>query len=172
MALYFRQCDSTDLDSLVQLSKITFSDAFEKDNDPHDFRVYLQEAFGSKQLAKELSNKNTFFYFVYDGQELVGYFKLNVESAQSDVQDPKALEIERIYVLNEHQGKKIGSRMLKRIAEKAKEMHKQYIWLGVWEHNPKAIRFYQNHGFVKFGEHPYFIGTDEQTDWLLRLEIQ
>ncbi|BDW92472.1 N-acetyltransferase [Flagellimonas marinaquae] len=172
MALYFRQCDSTDLDSLVQLSKITFSDAFEKDNDPHDFRTYLQEAFGSKQLAKELSNKNTFFYFVYDGQELVGYFKLNVESAQSDVQDPKALEIERIYVLNEHQGKKIGSRMLKRITEKAKEMHKQYIWLGVWEHNPKAIRFYQNHGFVKFGEHPYFIGTDEQTDWLLRLEIQ
>lgn len=172
MALYFRQCDSTDLDSLVQLSKITFSDAFEKDNDAHDFRTYLQKAFGSKQLAKELSNKNTFFYFVYDGQELVGYFKLNVESAQSDVQDPKALEIERIYVLNEHQGKKIGSRMLKRITEKAKEMHKQYIWLGVWEHNPKAIRFYQNRGFVKFGEHPYFIGTDEQTDWLLRLEIQ
>lgn len=172
MALYFRQCDSTDLDSLVQLSKITFSDAFEKDNDPQDFRTYLQKAFGSKQLAKELSNKNTFFYFVYDGQELVGYFKLNVESAQSDVRDPKALEIERIYVLNEHQGKKIGSRVLKRIAEKAKEMHKQYIWLGVWEHNPKAIRFYQNHGFVKFGEHPYLIGTDEQTDWLLRLEIQ
>lgn len=172
MALYFRQCDSTDLDTLAQLSKITFSDAFEKDNDPQDFRTYLQKAFGSKQLAKELSNKNTFFYFVYDGQELVGYFKLNVESAQSDVQDPKALEIERIYVLNEHQGKKIGSRMLKRIAEKAKEMHKQYIWLGVWEHNPKAIRFYQNHGFVKFGEHPYLIGTDEQTDWLLRLEIQ
>lgn len=154
MGLHFRQCDSTDLETLVLISKATFSDAFEKDNDPDDFQAYLQKAFGSKQLSKELSNKNCLFYFVYDDKELVGYFKLNTASAQTDVHDPNAMEIERIYVLSGHQGKKIGSWMLQEIISKAKQLCKQFIWLGVWEHNPKAIRFYQNHGFVKFGSIP------------------
>ncbi len=110
-------------------------------------------------------------HFVYDDETLIGYFKLNVEAAQTDVHDPKALEIERIYVLAEHQGKKVGAWMLLQIITKAKTLDKDYIWLGVWEHNPRAIKFYQGHGFIKFDEHPYFIGTDKQTDWLLRLKL-
>lgn len=171
MALLFRECTRADLDTLVNLSKITFSEAFEKDNDPEDFQNYIQDAFCPKKLAEELANRNTFFHFVYDDDLLVGYFKLNLDSAQTDVHEPNALEIERIYVLGEHQGKKIGSWMLGQIIMKARALQKQYIWLGVWEHNPKAIQFYQRHGFTKFGEHPYHIGSDKQTDWLLRLDI-
>ncbi|MCR9226458.1 MAG: GNAT family N-acetyltransferase [Flavobacteriaceae bacterium] len=172
MALHFRECTRTDLDTLVNISKTTFSDAFEKDNGPEDFRAYINEAFCPEKLANELANKDSLFHFVYDHEELVGYFKLNIDAAQTDVLDPNALEIERIYVLAEHQGKKIGSWMLNEIIVKAGALSKNYIWLGVWEHNPKAIQFYQGHGFAKFGEHPYHVGSDKQTDWLLRLEVQ
>ena len=79
--------------------------------------------------------------------------------------------MERIYVVNTHQGKHIGTWMMQRIIEQAKNENKNYIWLGVWEHNTKAIDFYEKHGFVKFGTHSFTIGTDKQTDWLLRLDL-
>ncbi|MGN7513529.1 MAG: GNAT family N-acetyltransferase [Allomuricauda sp.] len=172
MPLSVRECVRSDLETLVVMSKNTFSEAFEKDNDPEDFQAYIKEAFHPDKLAAELANRNSLFYFVFDDDEIVGYFKLNIGAAQTDVHDPEALEIERIYVLGDHQGKKIGSWMLQQITAMAKTFGKGYIWLGVWEHNPDAIRFYQKHGFVKFGEHPYYIGSDKQTDWLLRLNVQ
>ena len=171
MSLYLRECVNADLDTLVKISKETFAAAFEKDNDPDDFQSYIQEAFHPNKLAAELVIKDCHFHFVYNDDELVGYFKLNMGAAQTDVHDPNALEIERIYVLENHQGKKIGSWMLQQIIVLAKSLGKEFIWLGVWEHNPKAISFYHRHGFIKFDEHPYYIGSDKQTDWLLRLEF-
>lgn len=171
MPLHLRECDNADLKTLVKISKNTFAAAFEKDNNPEDFSAYVQEAFHPEKLNRELSDNNSLFHFVYDQETLVGYFKLNINVAQTDVHDPNALEIERIYVLGNHQGKKIGTWMLSQIIVIARLLGKEFIWLGVWEHNPKAISFYQRHGFIKFDEHPYFIGSDKQTDWLLRLEL-
>lgn len=172
MSLTFRKCTGPDLETLATISKETFVDAFEKDNDPDDFQEYIKKAFALDKLALELNNEESLFYFVHEDNLLVGYFKLNVGSAQTDVHDPDAIEIERIYVLAAHQGRNIGERMLREIIKMAREMGKCYVWLGVWEHNTKAIRFYQRHHFKKFGEHPYYIGNDKQTDWLLRLDLE
>ena len=48
---------------------------------------------------------------------------------------------------------------------------KSYLWLGVWEHNTKALAFYQRFGFYRIGSHSFFVGQDEQTDFLLRKDI-
>ena len=171
MNLSFRECKMSDLDTLVKISKDTFAAAFEKDNNPADFQDYVQKAFSPERLKKELENPNSIFYFVFDDETLVGYFKLNMGTAQTDVYDENAMELERIYVVQQYQGKNIGTQMLTEILVLGKKPNKAYLWLGVWEHNPKAIRFYQRHGFQKFGEHPYYIGKDKQTDWLLRLDL-
>ena len=171
MGLNFRECQISDLDELVKISKDTFAAAFENDNKPDDFQDYLQKAFSPESLEKELKNPNSIFYFAFDGETLVGYFKLNTGAAQTDVHNKNAMELERIYVKQEYQGKKVGGQMLSEILNLGRKRNKNYLWLGVWEHNPKAIRFYQRHGFQKFGEHPYYIGTDKQTDWLLRLDL-
>ncbi len=171
MDLSFRECNISDLDTLVNISKDTFVVAFEKDNDPDDFQDYIQKAFSSEKLEKELKNPNSIFYFVHDAKTLVGYFKLNIGNAQTDVHDEHSIELERIYVVQEYQGKKIGAQMLAKILDLGRKHDKGFLWLGVWEHNPKAIRFYQRQGFQKFGEHPYYIGKDKQTDWLLRLDL-
>lgn len=171
MKLDFRQCEISDVDALVKISKDTFVDAFEKDNDPVDFQNYIQNAFSPDRLESELKNPDSIFYFVFDEETLVGYYKLNMGKAQTDVHDEDSIELERIYVIQAYQGHKIGAGMLSHILHLVKELGKAYLWLGVWEHNPKAIRFYQRHGFQKFGEHPYYIGNDKQTDWLLRLDL-
>ncbi|MDF0706807.1 GNAT family N-acetyltransferase [Flagellimonas okinawensis] len=172
MSCSIQKCTKADLGTLVNLSKVTFRDAFESANDPNDFASYLHQAFHTDKMLSELLNPNSFFYFILNGEEVVGYFKLNIASAQTDLHDSRGMEIERIYVLSSHQGKSIGSWVLKEIKSLARGLNKDFLWLGVWEKNPNAIRFYQRHGFTKIGEHPYFIGSDEQTDWLMKLVLQ
>ena len=103
---------------------------------------------------------------------VVGYFKLNWGDAQKDIHDENAVEIERIYVLKEFQRKRIGQQMLAKTIELAKDKGAEYIWLGVWEKNIKAIRFYEKHGFEKFGEHVFMLGNDKQTDHLMKLVLK
>jgi ribosomal protein S18 acetylase RimI-like enzyme len=45
------------------------------------------------------------------------------------------------------------------------------MWLGVWEENPRAIRFYQKQGFVEFDQHIFQLGEDAQTDILMKLNL-
>lgn len=160
-----------DLDNLIKISKETFVTAFEKNNDPGDFERYINSAFRKEKMETEFKNKDSHFYFVYSNEELIGYFKLNMKEAQTDIQDENAMELERIYVIAAYQSKGIGAWMLKQVIGLGKKFEVDYIWLGVWEHNPAAIKFYQKHGYKKFGTHPYLIGTDKQTDWLMRLEL-
>ena len=171
MQLHLSKCKIEQLDELLELSRKTFIDAFAHLNDPKDFNTYLKEAFTRGKMKEELENPASSFYLVSNQNQTAGYFKLNESSAQTDINDPESLEIERIYVLEEYQGKKIGQWMLKKIEEMAGDMGKTYIWLGVWKKNVKAVRFYQSFGFKSFGEHPYFIGEDKQIDWLMRLDI-
>jgi ribosomal protein S18 acetylase RimI-like enzyme len=131
----------------------------------------MDRAFSKEQLKKELLNENVSFYLTYKDENLVGYCKLNEKEAQTEPFGNTSLEIERIYVLNEFQGQQFGKQMLLKIIETAKGKNLEFIWLGVWEKNTAAIRFYERHGFVKIGTHPYYIGNDKQTDWLMRLDL-
>lgn len=153
------------------LSIGTFRDAFETQNDPEDFRRYLESAFSPKQLRAEWEHPHTCFYLAWSGDRLAGYCKLNTENAQTEELEPGGLEIERIYVTASFQGRGLGSCMLKEILSIAREAGKRYVWLGVWQENPGAIRFYERHGFTIFGEHPYYIGSDRQMDWMMRREL-
>ncbi len=171
MQLNFRACDVTDVDQLVHLSKSTFIEAFEQYNNPEDFLAYLETAFSKEKIEEELLEKDAVFYFVENGVNTVGYFKLNENEAQNEFHEAGGMELERIYVVANAQGKGIGAQILKFIIALAEEREKEYLWLGVWEHNPNALRFYQRYGFEKFGTHPYYIGNDKQTDWLLKKQL-
>ncbi|WP_136467877.1 GNAT family N-acetyltransferase [Flagellimonas onchidii] len=171
MELYLQQCTLSDLDLLVKISLETFAAAFEKHNDPRDFSDYVTSAFNNHKLSAEIQNPNSWFYFVKHNEETIGYIKLNRGEAQSDIKDDKSLELERIYVLQPYQGKGIGRWILEQIRQLALKQRVDFIWLGVWEKNEAAIRFYQKHGFTKFGAHPYYIGKDKQTDWLMRSDL-
>lgn len=171
MKLRIQACKPENLDLLVQISRSTFNEAFRHQNNPEDFVQYLDTAFHPGQLNKELQNADSFFYFVFDEETLAGYFKLNQGNAQTELGEDDGLELERIYVIKKFQGRKIGQWMLSRILELAGDLGKSYVWLGVWEHNPQAIRFYEKQGFRKFGTHPYLVGSDRQTDWLMRIEL-
>lgn len=171
MALKFQKCTLSDLEILIEISRETFVAAFEKDNNPDDFKAYVNMAFEKKHIEQQLQNQDSSFYFVFQDAVLVGYFKLNEKNAQTDIKSEDYIELERIYVLKEFQGNQFGAHMLSQAIKLATQKQVSFIWLGVWQKNLKAIRFYEKHGFTKFDTHPYYIGNDKQIDWLMRYDL-
>jgi diamine N-acetyltransferase len=106
--------------------------------------------------------------FALIDHQVIGYLKLNYGQAQTELKDSKALEIERIYVLQTYQGKNVGQLLYTKAIEIAKQASVDYVWLGVWEENHRALRFYQKNGFVPFDKHVFKLGDDEQTDILMK----
>ena len=153
---------------LLELSRTTFFDAFAHLNKASDIEAYALKAFTLPKIKEELNNPDSLFYFALSDGLIAGYLKINLNSAQTDLQNPNALEVERIYVLQTYQGRKIGNQLLSFAIETARQKNKQYIWLGVWEHNYKAIKFYQSNGFEVFDSHPFILGSDHQTDLLMK----
>jgi ribosomal protein S18 acetylase RimI-like enzyme len=129
---------------------------------------YLKESFSSEKLTDELSNELSQFYFAKLSNEVIGYMKLNTGAAQKENPDENALEIERIYVLQDFHGKKVGQLLYNKAIEVAKELAVDHVWLGVWEENFRALAFYTKNGFVKFGQHEFVLGDDIQIDLLMK----
>jgi len=171
MNLSFEKCNLQNLKKLVEISRTTFINAFEKDNNPKDFSNYINAAFSEAKISSELLNENSDFYFTYLNNKLVGYFKLNKNEAQTETFNTKTIELERIYVIEQFQHQGIGKYMLFEIFKIVKSNNVSFLWLGVWEKNRAAIKFYQRYNFKKFDTHFYYIGNDKQTDWLMKLDF-
>ena len=160
-----------DIDQLKLIGKQTFLETFSSGNTEDNMQKYLHDGFNDKKLSAELNNPNSEFYFATMDTNIIGYLKLNFGESQTEIKDDKGLEIERIYVLKEFHGKKVGKLLYDKAMEVAKTKNADYVWLGIWEENPRAINFYKKNGFVEFDKHIFKLGDDEQTDIMMRLEL-
>lgn len=156
-----------DLKELLIVAKNTFSDAFAKENTKENMEIYLSENFTFEKLLSEFNNTDSKFYIATLNKKIVGYMKINFEQAQTTINDNQSIEIERIYVVKEFQGQRIGELLCSKAFEIAKKKS-QYVWLGVWEKNRRAISFYKKNGFIEFDKHNFKLGNEEQTDILMR----
>ena len=165
------QVTLNDLERLQKIGRQTFFETFASGNTEENMEKYLDEGFSTAKLTAELSDQNAAFYFATLDKAVVGYLKINFGQAQTELKDDKALEIERIYVLKEFHGKKVGQLLYEYALQIARQKNADYVWLGVWEENPKAIRFYEKNGFVAFDKHVFKLGDDEQTDIMMKLSL-
>ena len=162
---------TNEIDQLQKIGRQTFYETFSTGNTQENMQKYLDERFSIEKLTAELNDKNAIFYFAQLENIIVGYLKINFGDSQTELKDDKSLEIERIYVLKEFQGKKIGQILYDKAIEIAKQKDADYIWLGVWEENPRAIKFYKKNGFIEFDKHIFKLGNDEQTDIMMKLKL-
>jgi ribosomal protein S18 acetylase RimI-like enzyme len=156
---------------LQHIGRKTFFETFAAVNTEENMRKYLEESFDEKKVKDELSNPGSEFYFAVIHPKTIGYLKINTGSAQTELKDNKALEIERIYILKEFYGKQVGQLLYEQAFKIAQEKQVDYIWLGVWEHNARARAFYNRNGFIEFSNHIFKLGKDEQTDILMRKNL-
>lgn len=170
-SIILKKAQAADLTRLQKISKQTFFEAFSQTNSQEHMENYSEAAFSLEKLSEELNNPKSDFYLAELENRTIGYLKLNFGEAQTDVKDERAVEIERIYVLQEFVGKKIGQLLFEKAQEIARSKNAEYIWLGVWEKNSRALSFYKKNGFVEFGKHLFNLGGDEQTDLMMKLEL-
>ena len=161
-----------DLAQLQQIGRQTFLETFAASNSEENMTTYLAEGFSTEKLSTELHDAHSEFYFAILENKVIGYLKVNFGPSQTDVKDDKSLEIERIYVLKEFLGKKVGQMLFDKAIQIAKQQDADYVWLGVWEHNPRAIQFYKKNGFVEFDRHIFLLGNDAQTDIMMKLKVK
>ena len=161
-----------DIEKLQKIGRQTFFETFSESNSEENMQKYLDEGFSIEKLTTELTDSNAEFYFAVLEVEVIGYLKLNFGDSQTELKDNKALEIERIYVSKEFHGKSVGQLLYDKAIEVAKQKNANYVWLGVWEENPRAISFYKKNGFVEFDKHIFKLGNDEQIDIMMKLNLK
>ena len=154
---------------LRNLSIKTFAATYAQYNTEENMRHYIETEFSIEKLLENIKNPFSDFYFAMEAKVPVGYIKVNYAPSQTDLNDTKSLELERIYVLEEYQGKKTGQFLLDAARNIAVENDFDYLWLGVWDKNANARKFYAKNGFVAFDTHTFMLGDDIQNDILMKL---
>jgi ribosomal protein S18 acetylase RimI-like enzyme len=160
-----------EVEKLRAISIQTFTETFTEYNTESNMQLYLSENLNEDKLTQEVSDVNSQFYFVSLATKIIGYLKINTGPSQTELVNNTSLEIERIYVIKEFHGKHIGDLLLEKAIEIAKQHSLEYIWLGVWEKNTRAISFYKKHDFVEFDKHLFKLGDDVQTDLMMKLKL-
>jgi ribosomal protein S18 acetylase RimI-like enzyme len=159
------------LEIIREIGGKTFRETFEDTNTQENLDLYIAQSFATKKLQPELQNPDSEFYLAKSKNQVIGYLKVNFAPAQTEINDPNSLEIERIYILQEHYGKGVGQLLFDKALEIARQAKCSYIWLGVWENNFRALNFYNKNGFVEFDTHVFVMGESHQTDKLLKLQL-
>ncbi|GAB3281818.1 GNAT family N-acetyltransferase [Larkinella harenae] len=166
-----RKADRRDPSTVQQIGRETFVETFAEANTEANMQIYLEKNFSDAKVSAALNQPDSQLFIAWEGQTPIGYLKVNTGRAQTEPQGEDALEIERIYVKKAYHGKKVGQLLYEQALAVARQQHKTYIWLGVWEKNPKAIRFYEKNGFIPFDKHIFQFGDDAQTDVLMKKEL-
>lgn len=171
MSIIIKKCTLQDLHKLKDISIQTFDDTFRTNNKPENIDAYLENVFKLSLLEKELKHPSSEFYFIYYNNHVAGYLKLNISDAQTEKMNQNSLEIERFYLLSSFQKKGLGDKLMRFAFKRSKELGKQTIWLGVWEKNTNAVAFYKKYGFKKVDAHSFYMGDEEQIDWIFAVSL-
>lgn len=171
--IQIRQANAADAKPLTDLAYTTFWDAFahHPKNAPDDLNHYMRQAFSLEQITAELEDENSIFLIAEIGGKPGGYAKLNIGSIEEGITAERPVELNRLYSHQEYLGRGVGQELMDACFERARKHGHDVMWLGVWEFNPRAQRFYEKNGFRVVGRHTFQLGSDPQTDLLMQKEI-
>ena len=171
--LIIRQATLEDAKVLTDLAYTTFWDAFahHPKNAPDDLNHYMRQAFNVEQIAIELADSKNIFLIAEIGGEAAGYTKIIVDNIEPRITAQRPIELSRLYSHQKHLGQGVGQMLMDACFARAREEGRDVMWLGVWEYNPRAQRFYEKNGFRVVGSHVFLLGQDPQTDLLMQRDL-
>lgn len=161
-----------DAEELAEFAARTFSDTFADDNDPGDLEVHLRTNYGVAQQSAELSDPEVTTILARRDDLLVGYAQVRRNLPPECVSLDDVVELHRFYLDREMKGTGLAGLLMQEVRKAARNFGARYLWLGVWEKNPRAIRFYVKAGFSDVGSKIYSVGPDEQIDRVLVARVE
>ena len=169
--LTIRIAGKNDAELIADISRKAFYETFASENTQEDMDIFMTSQFSKQQLIEEVGTPGNIFLLAYDSDELSGYVRLKETRQKKELGEMPSIEIARLYAMTNKIGTGIGSFLMQQSLDIAKKMNRKIIWLGVWEKNLRAIRFYKKWGFEKFSEQDFILGNDIQLDWLMKKHL-
>ena len=160
-----------DAELVVELSRRTFYETFAQHNTTENMRIFMEEQYTREKQLAEVGAPGRIFLLAYDNDEPVGYASLRESEPPSGLSQEPAIEIVQLYSDKKMIGKGVGAALMEACLDTARGQGKDWVWLGVWEHNHRAVAFYRKWGFERFGEHVFLVGLDAQTDWWMKKKL-
>ena len=160
-----------DASLLKSLSETTFFDTFTGTCTPEDMEGYLEEYYNLPQITRELQDPSDYYFLIYVGAQPAGYMRLKQDPSEVEiVKKHRAIELKRFYLDKAFIGTGVSKTLMNFALDFAAKQGYEMMWLGVWEYNHRAQKFYRKFGFQDTGaSHPFPIGNTPQTDiWLYR----
>jgi diamine N-acetyltransferase len=167
-----RSCALHDAEAIVSLGIRTFRDTFDEMNTPENMMLYLNKTFTLKKVKEEIQEPGSVFFLAEIEDEPVGYARIRTSEKPDGLEGTSPIEIERLYVDKKYIGQRVGYLLMNTCLHYARDHGHDLLWLGVWEHNERAIAFYEKWGFEKFGDHAFMLGQDAQTDLLMKKNLK
>ena len=159
--LVIRRATPADAATLTEFARRTFVETFADTNTPDDMKAYCEEWYYEARQRQEIEETATLLAEL-DGV-IVGYAQIR-EATDPAVDGPAPVELVRFYVDRACHGRGIAQQLMTATYAAARALGGRTLWLGVWEHNARAIAFYVKCGFRDVGTHPFILGNDVQTD--------
>lgn len=170
--LTIRLATPEDAELVADLSRQTFYDTFVDDNSKEDMDKFMKEVFTKEALMKEVGATDNIFLLAEEEGTTLGYARIRENNIPPELGTTNALEIARLYAAKDSIGKGVGKALMQACVNIATIKKAEALWLGVWEKNERAIRFYKQWGFEKFADHIFRLGNDAQNDWLMKKTLR
>jgi ribosomal protein S18 acetylase RimI-like enzyme len=166
-----RKAKLPDLDTLVDLGKRSFYEAFHEVTAPEDMKAYLASTFNRSKIKNQLSDDRSQIYIAEVASDTAGYVYTQPAATPDCVKDKDAIKLERIYLLNQYYGFGVGDALMQTCIEQSRSRGYKTIWLSSWELNDRANAFYKKWGFKVVGSQKFTVGSDVQNDFILSREL-
>ena len=172
-----RRAHAADAAVLSEFAERIFRETFEAANNPADLAAYLADAFGVDLQRAEILTSSSTVLLAEDvtGSNavtpLAGYSHLATGESPHSVHGPAPVELKRFYIDSAWQGTGLAQVLMRATIDAALASGAATIWLGVWEHNPRAIAFYRKWKFGIVGSHVFLMGDEELNDFWMAREL-
>lgn len=161
----------SDAAALAAFGRQAFADTFGHSADPNDLAEHLANTYGAQLQRAELADPDSRFLVAEADGEIVGYSLIRRDMPRAPSEQSTSAEVRRFYVSRNWQGSGLADRLMIASKELAGQLGARSLWLGVWEENHRAIRFYQRHGFAMAGRTPFRFGGTIESDLLLTATV-
>jgi ribosomal protein S18 acetylase RimI-like enzyme len=167
----FRFAVTEDAKALADFGARMFTATFGAANDPRDLAAFLATTYGPELQQREILDPAGRMIVCEAQGSIIGYAYLRSGTPPACVTGRDPVEIARFYVDPTWQGQGLAQSLMAEVLRTIRAMGGQTVWLGVWERNARAIRFYEKTGFLDVGWHEFLLGSDGQVDRLMTRSV-
>jgi ribosomal protein S18 acetylase RimI-like enzyme len=169
-SLDIRVAGPADAAALTAFAARTFRETYLATCQPADIEVYVAEHFAPERQAAELADPTLRTLLTFVDRTLAGYVQIRDGRAPASVPGDRPIEIARFYVDAPWHGRGIAAAQMAAALDVARGGG-DVAWLGVYQSNARAVKFYEKSGFRVVGTSTFTMGTDVQDDYVMARDV-